>query len=75
VIPWNEILPPAVLLSVGGMVAMLRRHFKDEAKHQAKIEKSEQRNCVHHGVIFDHMGITRETVRKAEAVAGLGPKR
>ncbi len=32
------------------------------------------RNCVHHGVLFDHLDIPRSVVSEAEQAAGVSPK-
>ena len=64
----------AVTPILGGMVwlgRMIERYARSVRDLTRDLAQETKRNYVHHGLIFDALNVSRETVRKAEAEAGL----
>jgi hypothetical protein len=59
--------PLAVVAGVAWLIVEARRS-------RAAILVHEIRNCVHHGLMFDRLGVTRDEISHAEHDAGVGPK-
>lgn len=80
----QQLLPPATLIAVGGVLEMLRRHFKDEhaerdenrmahEKITSQISRVERRNCAHTTLIGSRLQppLTYDEVIEAEREAGV----
>ena len=65
----------SVVVGAGRIIyRVLKRH---EQKIDAIADEgaaNSRRNCVHHGILFDHLDINRSIVAEAEQAAGLLPK-
>lgn len=62
-----------LLVQLGRMMQRIDRHLADEEKHWAWSRGRDMRNDIHHGFLFDQLGIDRAAVKMAERRAGLEP--
>ena len=64
-----------IIFIAGGVWRDVRRTLRQFNDHIQTSRIESVRNCVHHGILFEHAGIPRSKVAEAEQQAGIqGPK-
>ena len=62
-----------LLGAIGGAVAWLDRRIRKGPleRIERRVEQVSKLNCAHHGLLFDHLGISRGAVARREAELGV----